>query len=169
MARYTLTEFIHGLRFADLPDAAITQARRCLIDLIGTAAGGCTTETSRIARNHAVRHFGAGSGIGARLLFDGRRASPIGAALAGGLTIDSLDCHDGHVLTKGHAGVAVLPALLAYIDGGIAPAERRRAAPRRSPPGGRRRAAPLRGEPIDGREFLTCFVLGYEIATRAGI
>src|SRR5258708_29663591 len=97
----------------------------------------------------------------ARLLFAARRGSRAGAAFAGASTIDALDGHDGHVLTKGHAGVAVLPALLAYIDGGIAPAERRRAAPRRSPPGGRRRAAPLRGEPIDGREFLTCFVLGY--------
>jgi 2-methylcitrate dehydratase PrpD len=134
--------FIHDLRYDDLPDSVIRQAQRCLLDLIGTAAGGFTTDTSRLIRNHAARHFGAGSGPGARLLLDGRRVSPLGAALAGGMTIDSLDCHDGHVLTKGHAGVAILPSLLALMD-----AE-----------GG-----------VGDHEFITALVLGYEIATRAGI
>ncbi len=142
MSRYTLIEFIHSLRFADLPEDVVLQARRCLIDLIGTAAGGCTTEASRIIRSHVVRQFASGVGNGARLLFDGRRASPAGAALAGGLTIDSLDCHDGHVLVKGHVGVAVLPALLALVDSGCA---------------------------VDEQEFVTALVVGYEVATRAGI
>jgi 2-methylcitrate dehydratase PrpD len=82
----------------------------------------------------------------ARILFDGRRASLAGAAFAGAATIDAIDAHDGHVLTKGHAGAALLPALLAYVDGGVGEFKR-----------------------IDGREFVTCLVLGYEVATRAGI
>jgi 2-methylcitrate dehydratase PrpD len=135
-------EFIHDLRYDDLPADVVRQARRCLLDLIGTAAGGYTTEVSGIIRRHALRFFGAGEGGGARLPFDGRRASPVGAALAGGMMIDSLDCHDGHVLTKGHTGAAVLPALLALVDSGCM---------------------------VDGREFITALVLGYEIATRAGI
>src|SRR5262245_34391543 len=98
---------IHGLQFQDLPDDVVKQAERCLLDLIGTAAGGYATEVSPIIRNHAVRYYGPGVGNGSRLLFDGRRASPPGAALAGGMIIDSLDCHDGHVLCKGHVGVAV--------------------------------------------------------------
>lgn len=142
MAANPVISFIHDLRFADLPPDVVRQARRCLLDLISTAAGGHTTDVTRIIRNHAVRHFGAGANGGARLLLDGRRSSPVGAALAGGMMIDSMDCHDGHVLTKGHAGVAVLPALLALVDTGCA---------------------------VDGREFLTALVLGYEIATRAGI
>lgn len=142
MAQYSLIDFIHRVRFADLPETVVTQARRCLIDLIGTAAGGYTTEVSRIIRNHAVCQFAPGIGNGARLLFDGRRVSPLGAALVGGLMIDSLDCHDGHVLVKGHVGVAVLPALLALVDS---------------------------GHHVDEREFITALVIGYEIATRAGI
>lgn len=133
-----MINFIHGLRFDDLPDAARHAARRCLLDLIGIAAGGSTTDAARIIRNHAVRHFGGG----ARLLLDGRRASAPGAALAGGVMIDSLDGHDRHVLVKRHMGVAILPALLALIDSGCE---------------------------VSDREFMTCFVLGYEIATRAGI
>jgi 2-methylcitrate dehydratase PrpD len=138
-----MIEFIHALRYKDLPPQVVDQARRCLLDLIGTAAGGSATDAARIMRNFAVRQFGvAASSAGSRLIFDGRRASPPGAALAGATQIDSLDCHDGHVLVKGHVGVAVLPTLLALFDcDGI----------------------------FDDREFITCVVLGYEIATRAGI
>lgn len=136
-----LWSFIRDTRFEDLPESVVGQAERCLLDLIGVAAAGTITELSRIIRDHAASHFGS-SNKGARILFDGRRVSPVGAALAGGMTIDSLDAHDGHVLTKGHVGVAVLPALLAYADS---------------------------GKPISGREFLTCLAIGYEVATRAGI
>ena len=57
--------------------------------------------------------MGASEGGGA-LLFDGRRASTAGAAFANASTIDSFDAHDGHPLTKGHVGVTVVPALLAF-------------------------------------------------------
>jgi 2-methylcitrate dehydratase PrpD len=141
MSACSTIDFIHGLKFEDLPGDVVRQAQRCLLDLVGTAAGGSTTDTSRIIRNHAARFFASGDGIGARMLLDGRRASVPGAAMAAGLTIDSLDCHDGHVLTKGHVGVAVLPALLALFD----------------------------GQMVDSRELITGIVLGYEIATRSGI
>jgi 2-methylcitrate dehydratase PrpD len=133
--------FIHGLAFSDLPDAVVAQAKRCLLDLVGVAAAGRATELSRIVHAYAVSQMGAASG-GARLIFDGRRASPTGAAFAGASTIDAFDAHDGHRLTKGHAGVALLPSLLAAMDSS-----------------GR----------FDGRELLTALVLGYEVATRAGL
>lgn len=136
-----LFSFIHHTQFEDLPESVVRQGERCLLDLIGVAAAGTLTELSRIICDHAAGHFGS-SHKGARMLFDGRRVSPIGAVLAGGMTIDSLDAHDGHVLTKGHVGVAILPALLAYADS---------------------------EKSISSREFLTCLVIGYEVATRAGI
>lgn len=139
-------DFIHGLSFAQLPPEVVHQARRCLLDLVGVAISGRQTELSRIAHDFAVDHLGAGR-KGARLLFDGRRASASGAAFAGATTIDSFDAHDGHALTKGHAGVAILPALLAVADAeGL-----------------------LEDGALDGEALLTCLVLGYEIATRAGI
>jgi 2-methylcitrate dehydratase PrpD len=137
---------IHHLRFSDLPAAVVHQARRCLLDLVGVAVGGRQTRLSRIAHDFALDHLGAGR-KGARLLFDGRRASAAGAAFAGATTIDSFDAHDGHALTKGHAGVAILPALLAVAD-----AEGR-----------------LDDGALDAEALLTGLVLGYEIATRAGI
>lgn len=130
-----------SLDFAMLPDNVGRMALRCLKDLIGVAAAGARTRAAAIVNTYASTQM-CGREEQARILFDGRRASRAGAAFAGASTIDALDAHDGHVLTKGHAGVAVLPALLAAVDGGA---------------------------PCSGKEFLTCLVLGYEIGTRAGI
>ncbi|MCJ8143314.1 MmgE/PrpD family protein [Ancylobacter sp. A5.8] len=136
-------DFIHDLRYSDLPAPVRVMARRCLLDLIGVAASGRRTDLARIVTNHAARQFGAGEGRGARMIFDGRRVSPVGAAYAGASLIDSFDAHDGHALTKGHAGVAILPALLAFWE-----------------------AEDLA---LDDQDVLTSIVIGYEIATRAGI
>lgn len=140
-----LPAFACELTFADLPHDVVAQAQRCLLDLIGVAAAGSRTSAAKIANGFAVAQM-CSRDAGARMLFDGRRVSVAGAAFAGATTIDAFDGHDGHPLTKGHAGVAVLPALLAYLDG----------------------AGALRARK-DGREFITCLCLGYEIATRAGI
>ena len=145
--RAVVPAFVRDLAFGALPADVVAQAQRCLLDLIGVAAAGSRTHGARIGNAYAAAQL-CGRERDARILFDGRRAGLAGAAFAGAATIDALDAHDGHVLTKGHAGVAILPTLLAVIDGAH------------------------RGEPaadVDGREFLTCLVLGYEIATRAGI
>jgi len=136
-----VADFVQHLRFADLPDAVVRQARRCLLDLIGVAAAGSRTSAAQIACNYAAAQLRSSDSEG-RMLFDGRHAGAAGIAFAGAAMIDAFDAHDGHVLTKGHAGVAVLPALLAFVDSGAA---------------------------CDDREFITCIVLGYEVATRAGI
>lgn len=136
-----VTAFVHELSYDEIPPSVVEQARRLLLDLCGVAAAGSTTAMSRIARDH-VADYSAVPGRSARMLFDGRWTSPIGAAFAGAATLDSFDAHDGHNLTRGHAGAAVLPALLAIAD--------------------------TRPE-TDGRELLTSLVLGFEIATRSGL
>ena len=133
--------FIRSLSWADLPDAVRHQARRCLLDTLGVAAGGAQLPAARILRDFAARHLGAGD-RGVRMLLDGRRVSIPGACLAGAGGIDALDAHDGHVLCKGHVGVAVVPACLAFDEACGA---------------------------ADLDELLTWLVLGYEIGTRAGI
>ncbi len=133
--------FVRGLTFADLPADIVAEAQRRLLDLIGVAAAGSRTGAAQIGNNYAATQLRS-SEAEARMLFDGRSASAAGAAFAGATMIDSFDAHDGHALVKGHAGVVVLPALLAVVDSGAA---------------------------CDAREFITALVLGYEIATRAGI
>ncbi|MGH2562512.1 MAG: MmgE/PrpD family protein, partial [Thermomicrobiales bacterium] len=134
-------EFIHETRWCDLPDHVRAQARRCLLDTLGAAIGGRRTELSRIVHDFAAAAYGGG---GARLWLDGRAVSPPGAALAHGMTIDSLDIHDGYLPVKGHAGAAVVPAALVTV--------------------------PVDGSrPVSGQELLTTLVIGYEVALRAGV
>jgi len=120
-----------------LPAMVYDLARTCLLDLLGVAAGATQTPLARIAREFVLsQHPGTQP-----LLFSGATASSTGAALYGGWLIDALDAHDGHVLTKGHAGVAVLPGMLSLPE--------------------------IRE--LSGRRFLGELAIGYEIAVRAGI
>lgn len=135
------TDFLHSLRFDDIPDETLYFVKRCLLDLIGVAAAGSATPLSSIIRDHAANQFGAGQ-KSAQLLFDSRIVSPTGAALANATTIDSMDAHDGLKPVKGHIGCGVLPALLAFTQ-----AENQ----------------------IDEKEFLTQLLIGYELGARAGL
>lgn len=136
----SLRDFIHDLDSRDVPARVLEQARLCLLDLVGVAAAGSTTRMSQIMRTYAATNHGGQSGR-ARLLFDGRRVHPAGAALANAATIDAMDGHDGHRLTRGHAGVAVLPAVLSVLDDAEASMS----------------------------DLLTAMVVGYEVANRAGM
>jgi len=134
-------EFIHDVSWQDIPEEVHMQTKRCLLDTIGVAIGGKQTDLSRIIYNHAASVFG---GVDANLWLDGRSTSMVGAALAHGMSIDSLDMHDSCRPVKGHAGVALVPAALATIG------------------------LNNRGD-INGRELLTTLTMAYDIATRTGI
>jgi len=140
----SIQRFLRDLHFDDLPAPVRRQALRCLTDLTATAAAGSRTPLATIISRHARQHFAAAAdGPRARPLLGGEPISPGGAALVGGMTIDAIDAHDGHRLTKGHVGCALLPSLAAVLE--------------------------ATGHDISGPEFLTLLVAGYEIGTRAGI
>ena len=111
----TIKDMVFGLNLNDIPDTAQHQARRCLLDLVGVLIAGRTTPLSRIINDHAHRYFHSPDRNGT-LLGDGRSASAPGIALAGGMTIDSIDAHDGMKNAKGHAGCGVFPALVALLE-----------------------------------------------------
>lgn len=134
-------DFIHGLRATHIPETARRHATRALIDTLGVAAAATRTDNSRIVRDFASTAFGA-HGKAAQLMFDGRAVSLPGAGFANSGSIDSLDGHDGQKSTKGHMGVVVIPALFAFAVADM---------------------------PVSGVEFMTRLVMGYEIATRAGL
>ena len=137
-----ICDFILHLRSGDIPAPVLHRARRFLLDLIGVAAAGSRLPVSRVIKDSAETLFAAGDGHGRPFLFDGRLASPAGAALANATTIDGFDAHDGHPLTKGHAGCGSLAGLIAFAD------------PR---------------ETLNGTEALARLIVGYEVAIRAGI
>ena len=134
-------DFTLGLEASRIPENARYHATRTLIDTLGVAAAATQTDNSRILRDFASTAFAA-PGKATRLLFDGRAVSLPGAGFANSGSIDSLDAHDGQKSTKGHMGVVVIPTLFAFAE------------------------CPM---PVSGKEFMTRLVIGYEIATRAGL
>ena len=93
-------EFLNQTSWDDLPSKVREHIKFCLLDLIGVAAGGAKTKLSNIARDYAAMDMGGS----VPMIFDGRGASVAGVAMAGGMTIDALDGHDGFNPAKGHAG-----------------------------------------------------------------
>jgi 2-methylcitrate dehydratase PrpD len=120
-------------------DGILRWASLQFLDTIGVTIAWGPMEAGRIARDAAVLLYGAGWHA-ARLLFDGRRVA--GAAFAAATQTDDLDGHDGYSPTKGHIGVAVVPALTALAEA---------------------------VSDLGGPEALAAIVIGYEIAGRAGI
>jgi 2-methylcitrate dehydratase PrpD len=140
-----MAEFAEKLSCDDLPDALLAVLRRSFTDTMGVAAIGSTTDMSKIARKGAMAIFGSGGAGPSRMLMDGRMVSPVGAAMAGAFTVDSVDAHDGTTPNKGHAGSAVFPALLAVAD-----------------------AMRAGDAALSGRDFAACLAVAYEVSYRAG-
>ncbi len=137
------TDFVLGTTHHDIPDEVIERGKDLVLDLVGVSAAAHEITASRIARETAVCLFNAGTkDARAPILFDGRTASLAGAAYAGATQIDSLDAHDGFSSAKGHAGCGLFPAVLAFCE-----------------------ELPN----LSGKEFLASMVVGYEIASRAGL
>lgn len=140
----SLYSFVRDFRFGQAPAHTRGLLQTCLLDILGVAAGARDNQTSQLLKRYALQHYPA-TGLNSRLLFDGRSVHPLGAAWAGGFSIDSLDAHEGHFTSKGHAGATVVPALLALVD-----------------------ACRERGKTISGEELLSALCIGYETALRAG-
>lgn len=126
-----------------VPESALRMAATLLLDTLGVAAGAVPLEAGRIAREIALDFYAArDEASSARLLFDGRRASLVGAAYAAATQIDNLDAHDGYNPTKGHIGCAAVPALFAFAEV---------------------------KQDLTGQDALAALAVAYEIAARAGI
>lgn len=140
----SLFEFCRNFDFLQAPIKTREILKNSLLDIVGVMAGAASNDTSQALRRYARTHYPAGT-YTSRLIFDGQRVNILGAAWAGGFSADSLDAHEGHFLSKGHAGATVVPALLALAD-----------------------ALQHHGKEISGHEFLTALCIGYETALRAG-
>jgi len=132
-----IIHFIHDFSLARAPGPAVERAMLNVLDLCGVGLGGAQTPLSALIRDHAVGQFGGA----VPMLFDGRTASASGAALAGGMSIDALDGHDGFNTAKGHVGCALLPAALAFAH---------------------------TAQTDSGPRFLEAIILGYELGARLG-
>lgn len=138
-----IDRFIRTNASADIPASVVKQASLLLLDTLGIAIAAAPMEAGILARETARRIYGAADAQDtAWMMFDGRTASLAGASFAIASQIDNLDGHDGYNPTKGHIGVAVVPALVSFAQ---------------------------HIPDLSGRDALAALVVGYEIAGRAGI
>ena len=135
--------FADELTYDALPVEVLAILRQSFTDTIGVAAVGSTTPLSKIARRVVPMLFGSGTIGTSRMLMDGTAVSPAGAAMAGAFTIDSIDAHDGTTPSKGHAGSAIFPAMIAL--------------------------AQAKDKEIDGKRFAEILAAAYELSYRAGL
>jgi 2-methylcitrate dehydratase PrpD len=135
--------FADELTYDALPVEVLAILRQSFTDTIGVAAVGSTTPLSKIARRVVPMLFGSGTIGTSRMLMDGTAVSPAGAAMAGAFTIDSIDAHDGTTPSKGHAGSAIFPAMIAL--------------------------AQAKDKEIDGKRFAEILAVAYELSYRAGL
>lgn len=105
-----LLDRVHALRFDRLPDAAVTQVKASLLDLLGVALAGWSEPESSIVHEHVVSTYGLG---GASVIGTATRVTPEGAALANGTLAHALDYDDTSWTYIGHASAVIVPAALA--------------------------------------------------------
>ncbi|MCB2147477.1 MAG: MmgE/PrpD family protein [Deltaproteobacteria bacterium] len=113
MNRWTtriLAEYVRDMGASAPCTASVRAAGNVLIDLIGCAAAGYPSPSSKAAR-HTVRRLYAPGSSTLWFTSDNRRAE--GAAMANSTAASALDLDDGHRQAGGHPGAAVIPAVLA--------------------------------------------------------
>ena len=130
-------EFIHNFQLNDAPDYVIERCKLSLLDLIGVASAGTKTKLSSIICNHAAEEFTGKL----PMLFSHQSSNAQGVALAAGMTIDSVDGHDGFNPAKGHIGCHLFPAVFSM----------------------------SLGQSMSGEEFLSALLMGYEFGARAAM
>jgi 2-methylcitrate dehydratase PrpD len=107
-----LATFLSNARFADLPAAVVDEARRAILDWLGSALTGALEPPAQLARCVVA---GLGSSSEATV-FGGGRASAAGAALANGVASHILELDDVHKGSTLHAAAPVIPAALAVAE-----------------------------------------------------
>ncbi|HWF00801.1 MAG TPA: MmgE/PrpD family protein, partial [Caulobacteraceae bacterium] len=108
----TLAERISAMRLADMPAAALTVAKQCLLDWIGVALAGRNEPLARILIDELAP---ADDPAGVSILGHGRRARLDDAALINGAMGHALD-FDDVIMPMGHPTAPVAPVVFALAE-----------------------------------------------------
>jgi 2-methylcitrate dehydratase PrpD len=131
-----LADHAAGLRFDDLPAAAIDKAKQLVLDLLGIAlCASVDVESTPSIRDAVLSIAGPGK---ATAIGTGRTLAPAHAALLNGALGHSLDFDDTHRDGSVHPGAAVIPVVLALAE----------------------------EHAIDGRRAIAAIVAGYDVTCK---
>lgn len=132
-----VASFVADTSYADLPAPAVERARRVIADSVAAiVAGAAEPEVVALTKRLVPTPGGSASVIGA-----GIRTEPGKAALLNGTAGTFLEQDEGNQFSRGHPGIHVVPAALAWGE----------------------------AQGSSGADILTAIVLGYEIGARIGI
>ena len=134
-----LVEAVHGIEFDALGDTEVEAVRRLLLDHLGVAAAGSTTDSAAAFRRTMGR-FAHDEGAALPVVGAGVAAAPVPASMANAVAGHSIEYDDVHNSSSSHPGVVVYPAAMA--------------------------ATALAGG--DERDLVRAVVVGFEVMCRAG-
>jgi len=135
----TLAEYVSTLAYKKIPQEVISHAKLCIIDAFGCALFGSTLPWGKIITSFTKE---MGKGNGALIWGDGSEVPSTNAPLANGTLIHSFEMDDLHRVGVIHPGSEAIPAADALVR---------------------------RGGHVDGKQFLTAVIAGYEVGCRVGM
>lgn len=108
-----LVDFLYNLNYDNLPSEVVLQVKRCLLDYLGVALGGSTTETAEKMRNFLSR-FADDTKVTA--IGYHKKTDVFKATLVNGITSHVLELDDGQRRASVHPGSAVVSTLLPLVE-----------------------------------------------------
>jgi len=115
------SKFATEIQFEDLPPKVVLQAKKCILDLLGVALLGSTTELARIVFDY----FSDISGKPETAVIGKKKRVPaINAALMNGVFAHALELDDGHRWSGIHPASPMIPAALAAAELSGAPGKK---------------------------------------------
>ena len=117
----TLGEWIAALEYGDIPTDVQSEAKRCLIDVVGVALAGTRHDVGRKSREHIKREYAEGA---CTLFGDRSRVSSSAAAFANAVAAHAYDFDDTCYAGITHGSAVVFPAVLAAAEAECVTGER---------------------------------------------
>jgi len=107
-----LAEYIHDIKYEDLPKDVVEFTKLCILDFFGSAIAGSTKKPIKIMEE-MVRELG---GEPQATLMIGGRNSITNAALVNGAASHIMELDDIHKTSIIHAGTVIIPAAIAVSE-----------------------------------------------------
>ena len=103
-----LAEFLADSQWQDIPDKVRHEAKRTVLNFVGTALGGCRDEAAELAVRALRPFFGPPQ---ATVIGRSERPDPLSTAFLNAISANVLEFDDTHLRTVIHPAAPVVPAL----------------------------------------------------------
>ena len=108
-----LAEFLADSQWHDIPDEVRQEAKRTILNFVGTALGGCRDEAVELALRGLKPFFGPPQ---ATVIGRSERPDALSAAFLNAISANVLEFDDTHLRTVIHPAAPVAPALFAISE-----------------------------------------------------